>query len=219
MLDDDGLATPGWLERIVTCGERFAADLVGGPVEGVLPEGASRLARNSVFARRRRWETGLVPTLNTTQNLLIARALTGRIGLPLFNSAYGASGGEDYDLFRRTGRAGGRIVWCDEAIVREPTPADRLSIAMVLARYYTTGIYMSRIDRSYDGRPRTWGIALKGLVAAILRTVRDIARRDLNAGARGLLSISHYTGRVIGLMGGKTERYAQGSESYRGKSE
>ena len=34
MLDDDGLATPGWLKKLLTTGETLRAHLVGGPVEG-----------------------------------------------------------------------------------------------------------------------------------------------------------------------------------------
>ena len=175
MLDDDGLATPGWLNQIVACGERMDADLVGGPVLGVLPDDANRLARNSIYAQRRRWPTGLVPSLNTTQNLLIARRLTERVGLPLFRSDYGASGGEDYDLFRRSAKSGARIAWCDEAVIREPAPADRLTVPSVIGRYYSTGIYMSRIDQSYDGRLQGWRVALGGIAVSVLGALPLVA--------------------------------------------
>lgn len=212
MLDDDGLVTPGWLSEIVACGERFEADLVGGPVIGVLPENASIFARNSIFAQRRRWPTGIVDTLNTTQNLLISRTMTTLLAQPLFRQDYSASGGEDYDLFRRSAQAGARIVWCDEAVIREPAPVDRLTLAGLMSRYYTTGIYMSKIDRSYDGRISTWKVAVGGMAGAIVRTMRFGIARDANAAARGVMSIGHYAGRLVGMLGGSTARYVKDSK-------
>ena len=209
MLDDDGLATPGWLSTIVACAERYGADLVGGPVQGVLPAHSNRLARNSIFAQRTRRNTGLVTTLNTTQNLLISRKLVDKLPGPLFNAAYGASGGEDYELFRRTAKNNGRIAWCDEAIVMEPTPAERLTPRRILLRYYSTGQYMARIDSSFDGWLNTGFHSAKGLAGALLRLIRDyLLRFDRDAGSRGVLAVSHYFGRIAGLVGSRSLRYA-----------
>lgn len=207
MLDDDGLATPGWLALLLAAGERYQADLVGGPVEGMLPAGSGWLARNSVFASRKRWRTGPVPLLNTTQNLAIARKALSIAPEPLFRNEYGASGGEDYDLFRRVGTAGGRIVWCDEAVVLEPAPAERLTVRSLLHRYFTTGIYMVGIDRTYDGAAKVWLRALKGLLGAFLHAgvAAVTGRRD--ACARAVLSVAHDAGRLAGLLGMTSARY------------
>ena len=207
MLDDDGLATPGWLQRLLATGESLQADLVGGPVEGMLPEGASALARNSIFASRRRWAPGRVPTLNTTQNLAIARKTLALVPEPLFRNEYGASGGEDYDLFRRTAAAQGVLAWCDEAVVQEPAPADRLSARALLYRYASTGAYMACIDRAHDGTAATWHQALRGLCGALWHGMRSALRRDRNLAARSLLSAAHQVGRVGGLLGARTRRY------------
>jgi glycosyltransferase involved in cell wall biosynthesis len=207
MLDDDGLATPGWLDRLLGAGERYEADLVGGPVEGVLPAGSGWLARNSVFASRKRWSTGLVPLLNTTQNLAIARKALLLAPEPLFRNEYGASGGEDYDLFRRVGTAGGRIVWCDEAVVLEPAPADRLTVRSLLHRYVTTGIYMVGIDRGYDGAARVWLGAIKGLLGACLRAAVAALTWRRDECARSVLAVAHHIGRLAGLLGMTSARY------------
>lgn len=207
MLDDDGTVTPGWLGHLLATGARFDSHLVGGPVEGVLPADSNILARNSIFASRRRWPTGLVESLNTTQNLAIARSTLALLPEPLFRNEYGASGGEDYDLFRRVATAGGRIAWCDEAVVMEPAPADRLTARSLLHRYASTGIYMVAIDRSYDGSRRVWLLAVKGLLASCLRTVGAGLTLRKDKFAKSVLAVSHYTGRLAGLMGMKTARY------------
>jgi len=209
MLDDDGIATPGWLGRLVSAGIALKADLVGGPVEGVLPDHVGALARNSVFASRRRWKTGLVPLLNTTQNLGIARSTLALTGEPLFRQEYGASGGEDYDLFRRVARAGGKLAWCDEAVINEPAPADRLTPRALLYRYASTGVYMSLIDRSYDGKHAAWKHGIRGLVGSVLAVLGGLARFDVDRTARGLLMSAHMAGRISGLLGARSSRYVE----------
>jgi hypothetical protein len=213
MLDDDGLATPGWLNKLLATGEALQAHLVGGPVEGMLPAGASALARNSIFASRRRWPTGRVPTLNTTQNLAIARSTLALVAEPLFRNEYGASGGEDYDLFRRTARAHGVLAWCDEAVVHEPAPAERLTARALLYRYASTGAYMARIDRAHDGPGAAWKQAVRGLCGAAWHIVRGGLRHDRNLAARGLLSAAHQIGRIGGLLGAQTRRYVSPTDS------
>ena len=209
MLDDDGRVTPGWLAALMGAAERWGADLVGGPVEGELPAHANLLARHSLFAHRKRWVTGVVPTLNTTQNLLISRSVADRLGEPLFRNDYGASGGEDYDLFRRVAQAGGVLVWCDEAVVIEPAPADRLTRKALLSRYATTGSYMALIDASYDGRWRVALRAIKGLLGASVRSAWAGVRLDGPEFAVHVLLVAHFLGRLAGLAGARTRRYVK----------
>jgi succinoglycan biosynthesis protein ExoM len=209
MLDDDGVVTQGWMSRLLATGTEFDVHLVGGPVEGVLPNGANMLARNSIFASRRRWRTGLVPTLNTTQNLAISRRTLQLIQEPLFRNEYGASGGEDYDLFRRVAHSKGRIAWCDEAVVIEPAQADRLTVRSLLQRYATTGAYMVAIDRSYDGSLSVWIQALKGMITSCVRALLAALTLKSNRFAQSVLAVSHYSGRMAGLLGVKTSRYVE----------
>lgn len=209
MLDDDGRVEPGWMNAILSCGEAYQAHLVGGPVEGVLPDDAGLLVRNSVFASRRRWPTGPVTTLNTTQNLAISRRTLDLLTPPLFRNQYGATGGEDYDLFRQVFAAGGKLVWCDEAIVIEPAPADRLQYWSLLGRYYSTGAYMARIDRHYDGTLNAWKNSIVGLFSLAVRSGAMMLLARKNDAARAFLSLVHYAGRIHGLVGARIARYVK----------
>jgi glycosyltransferase involved in cell wall biosynthesis len=208
MLDDDGRVASHWLQPLVACGEACRADLVGGPVEGELPADAGRLARNSILAGRKRGATGPVTELFGTQNLLISRGLLARVGTPLFRTAYDRSGGEDYDLFRRATAAGARMAWCAEAVVVEPTPPEQLRAPRVLARYWSTGLYTARIDRGFDGAVRTWCVALKGLAGSVCRGSVATLSGDRDAAARAALMLAHFGGRVAGLLGVESRRYA-----------
>jgi succinoglycan biosynthesis protein ExoM len=56
-----------------------------------------------------------------------------------FDPAYGLATGEDGDLLVRLARRGGRIIWCDEAIVWEPVEPKRLSLRWLLYRALSGG--------------------------------------------------------------------------------
>lgn len=211
MLDDDGRVTAGWFDHITQAAVNYDATLVGGPVIGELPVGSSIFAKNSIFSTRKRWPTGVVSSLNTTQNLLLSRKVIELVGLPLFQNQYGASGGEDYDLFRRVASSGGTIVWCDEAEVIEPAPAERLTFSSLVSRYSTTGSYMYLIDSSLDGRRITSLRAIKGFTVSIFRVIFCILCFNMNGFARSVLSLAHFYGRLLGMVGRKTSRYVSSS--------
>jgi glycosyltransferase involved in cell wall biosynthesis len=212
MVDDDGLVTPGWLTAITQTGVAFNTHLVGGPVVGPMPEGANCFARNSIYAARRRWSTGLVPTLNQTQNLAISKRTLALLKPPFFRAHYGASGGEDYDFFRQVSQAGGTLGWCDEALVIEPPPEQALATKAVFTRYFTTGTYMAVVDASYDGGFKTLLSALKGFLFSCLRAVVAMLILNKNKFAKEILLSVHYLGRFFGLVGLRTSRYVAASK-------
>lgn len=210
MLDDDGTVTPNWLQPLISTGDRLNADVVAGPVIGPLPDNSNRLARNSIYAGRKRWTTGIVKTLNGAQNLGISRRCLDLLqNGTLFHPQFGASGGEDYDFFRNLSRAGGVMAWCDEAVVIEPPPAGALSAKALLHRYMTTGTYTATIDRHYDGTIQTWKAAIKGILSQLFRLGVAIISFDKDKIAACVLLTAHFTGRIGGLMGISTSRYVQ----------
>ncbi|MDY0958877.1 glycosyltransferase [Sphingomonas sp. CFBP8993] len=207
MLDDDGTVTPGWLQALVGCGERFRADLVGGPVDGMVPDDAPVLAQVSHFAGRESHPTGPIDRLQTTQNLAISRRIEGLLGFPLFDIRFNGSGGEDYDLFRRTQHAGGKLVWCDEALVLEPTPAERLTNHALLSRAYTTGTYMGQLRRLHDGTWHEATGAARGMVSSVAKLGLGLVSLNARRTACASLDVAHAVGRVAGLIGRRTSRY------------
>ncbi|KTR07646.1 hypothetical protein NS365_03545 [Aureimonas ureilytica] len=209
MLDDDGHVAEGWLATLLGCADAYEPHLLGGPVEGLLPSDAGLFARNSIYASRRGTRTGPTKLLRGAQNLLISRRLLDLVERPLFRNAYKSSGGEDYDFFRRVRAAGGEIVWCEEAVVYEPTPTPLLRTAKVLERYYTTGIYMAKIDQSYDGAGAAWRLAVKGSVGSLARLALSLPQLRKDPIAKNLLSVAHHAGRLVGMVGGNTSRYAK----------
>jgi hypothetical protein len=207
MLDDDGWVTPGWLVTLLDAAIKHDADFIAGRVDGCVPQDSSWLARNSLYASRGGQPTGLARTLKGAQNLAIARKALKLVPQPMFRNEYGASGGEDYDLFRRAALARARMVWCDEAVVVEPTPEARLTRASLLHRYSSTGVYMATIDRTYDGLRPVALTAVKGFVGACLRTALAALTLQRDKCARYVLLVAHFSGRLSALMGVTTSRY------------
>jgi succinoglycan biosynthesis protein ExoM len=212
MIDDDSYVSEGWLSKLIFCADSNKADLAGGPVLGVLPEKAGLIARNSIVASRKRFPTGIVTGLNGTSNLAISRAMFLRVPEPLFSLAYNFSGGEDYEFFRRTRKAGCKMVWCDEAVNYEPATEAALRPANIIKRYFTTGAYMALIDSKYDGFTTTLFGAAKGLVGSIIRAPLALFK-NLGSAVRECLGIAHYTGRLFGLMGWRSARYKAGEKA------
>lgn len=210
MLDDDGYVTPGWFAALIKSAHQLDVDLLGGPVEGELPPNASELARNSVYARRNRYPTGVVTMLNGMQNVAIRRSLLPLLGEKLFDPRLGGSGGEDHELFKRALDKGASLGWCDEAVVIEPTPASQITTRALLYRYFSTGTYMAMLDRERHGLFKETFSASKGLLRGSIEAMLGTVFLNSQQRAKGILASAHYFGRLASLTGVRSERY--GSE-------
>jgi succinoglycan biosynthesis protein ExoM len=134
-IDDDERAPTEWLEHLLRSASRHAADGVLGPVQPLLPTDAPAWLQRGRFYDWPRLATGTVvpPRLLRFGNVLLsARVL--RTQQPVFDPAYGRTGGEDGDLLTRLLQAGARLTWCDEAIVIEPVAPGRMSLRWLLLR-------------------------------------------------------------------------------------
>ena len=201
MLDDDGTVEPGWFDALVRGMERYDPDVLAGPVLGELPKNASIIARNSVYAGRPRFADGPVPMLNGAQNIAISRRICDVLGDPWFDVALGLSGGEDYRFFRRVIAAGGRLAWCDEARVLEPTPAERLHWRPLLRRAFRSNAIAAHTDIQYMGRAQVCRDLGRGMAGILRETAAGAVRRDPNRIVRAGLNIVALAGRASSLRG------------------
>ena len=134
-IDDDERAPPDWLKKLLDAASRFSADGVLGPVAPVLPATAPAWLRRGRFYHWRRMKTGtIVPVKHLRFGNVLLGAAVLRTQEPVFDPAYGLTGGEDGDLLARLAQTGARIVWCDEAIVSELVESSRLSLRWLLLR-------------------------------------------------------------------------------------
>lgn len=199
MLDDDGTVCPGWFSALLDGARRYDADVAAGPVLGDLPEDASLLARNSVYGGRARYPSGPVPMLNGAQNIVLSRRICDALGDPWFDIALGRSGGEDYHFFRRIATRGGRLAWCDDAHVLEPTPPDRLRWRPLLRRTFRSNAIAARTDIALVGSTKVWRDLRFGIPAAGRDAAAGLIRRDPDRLAKAALHVVALAGRAAGL--------------------
>jgi succinoglycan biosynthesis protein ExoM len=170
-IDDDERAPREWLAQLDAAVKTYAADGVLGPVDPAVPSEAPLWIRKGKFYDFPRMATGKVVPPNRLRfgNVLLRGRLLRKIDM-LFDPAYGLTGGEDGDLLSRLALGGARIVWCDEAIVREPIEQSRLSLAWLLRRSLRGGQDFAR--HSLSGRYGAQGAGRVGLlVRALLQLV------------------------------------------------
>ncbi len=134
-IDDDERASPQWLALLEAAAQAHQAQAILAPVLPQLPPDAPAWLARGRFYDGPRMPTGQLVPRNVMRigNGLICAAWLKRLD-PVFDPAYGLTGGEDGDMLMRLDQAGARIVWCDEAAVDEPVPPSRLKAGWLLRR-------------------------------------------------------------------------------------
>jgi succinoglycan biosynthesis protein ExoM len=138
-VDDDEVAPPGWLAAMLRTWRATGADVVTGPVRGILPAGAPAWNRYSdVHDSTGRHETGDVLNKAYTNNTLIAQHVYQTV-TPSFHPAFRYTGSSDLHFFLRVHRAGFRIIWCEQAHIHEHVPASRTTLHWLIRRAFRSG--------------------------------------------------------------------------------
>lgn len=171
-LDDDEVATPGWLGALQDALARTGAPAAVGPVVPIFEERPPAWAVRGGFFADRDPEGAALAGEGRTNNVMIACASLWR-DAAAFDPAYDELGGEDTALFRALAARGWRIAVAPDAIVHEWVPARRVALAWLWRRWYRTGGIEART------RGRAYG-SLGGRATALARGLARI-------GAGGLL--------------------------------
>ena len=217
-IDDDERPTEHWLHDLLLLRERTCAAAVVGPVVSRFDVEPDAFIRAGRFFDRRRLPTGTDIQVAATNNLLLDLREIRRMGLR-FDEASGTTGGED-TLFTRAIRAnGGRMVWCDEAVVHDIVPAARSTRRWVLLRAFSSGnswgLTSVRLAERPAARVRTiaalHGSALSRLAGGGARAALGVALRDEAHRARGLRSAARGAGMLLGAWGVPYREYRRRS--------
>jgi glycosyltransferase involved in cell wall biosynthesis len=183
-VDDDEAPEPAWLDELLYAESIHAADVVAGPVLPEFEEGAPGWIVAGGFFERPRYRTGTTLTHAATNNVLVRSALFAGMGQP-FDERLALAGGEDTEFFLRVARAGHRIVWADEARVREWNPRSRTSVGWLLRRSYR--------------RANTWGLCERDMESSTVRGARVVKGVTRIAQGVCLLALSVMAGRAAAL--------------------
>lgn len=137
-IDDDEIADPRWLSALRAVREETGAGVVKGYVRGVYPPGTPAWVLNGDPYTRDYGADGATPGTIATGNAFFDRLRVVTEGVR-FNPAFGESGGEDSNFFRRVRAGGTKIVASRSAVVGEIVPEARVSARYLSAMHRRLG--------------------------------------------------------------------------------
>lgn len=207
-IDDDERPSEHWLADLVRTYLVDRPAAVVGPVVSEYEQEPDAWVAAGRFFQRRRLATGTEVELAATNNLLLDVAQVRAHGLA-FDQRLGMSGGSDTMFTRQLSRAGGRMVWCDSALVVDVVPASRVTREWVLRRAFRAGNTWSHTSLllAATGRDRAVQRAVltaRGsarLAAGAARAAVGVATRSVEHRARGVRTAARGAGLVAGAWG------------------
>lgn len=146
MIDDDEWPSPQWLVALLATQSQTGAVVVGGPVRPVFPDSASHLRR---YARYWSVQAQLLngkPFVFCSCNFLIDLQAIAQEPRPLFDDAFGLSGGGDTAFFRKLFFNNHPMSWTEDAWLYEEVPAARASFKWMRQRRYRVGNHAVRLE-------------------------------------------------------------------------
>lgn len=215
-IDDDERPVDDWLARLVRTYLVDRPEAVVGPVVSEYAAKPDAWVTAGRFFDRRRLATGTVTDVAATNNLLLDLHRLEELGLR-FDERFGLSGGSDMLLTRQLAHAGGRIVWCDEAVVVDVVPASRVTRDWVLKRAFRSGNTWSRTSVVLaDGRLGRAKVRARLTAQGAVRAAGGAARigvgtvtRSLSLRARGRRTLARGAGMLAGAYGTVYVEYAR----------
>ncbi|GAA3693052.1 hypothetical protein GCM10023081_33020 [Arthrobacter ginkgonis] len=207
-IDDDEVPSENWLNHLLRLYRSTGAAAVVGPVISEFAADPSPWVSAGDFFRRRRLPTGTEVDVAATNNLLLDMQWIRNLELE-FDERFGITGGSDTLFTRSLVSQGGRMVWCDEAMVVDMVPPGRLTRDWVLRRALRTGNCTSRVhlELARDGihtlavRARLLGPGSVRLAGGTVRYLTGKLTRSLPHEAKGLRTAARGLGMVSGALG------------------
>lgn len=158
MIDDDEVASPGWLEAMVHAAETSGADIVGGPVFPQFDDAQKRGLRHHPAFAPAYESSGPVPVIYGSGNCLIRRSVFEHLPEPAFDLRFNLLGGGDTDFFWRGMKAGLKFHWAAEAVIDETVPPGRTSLRWLVLRGLRIGAINYHVQRKVA--PNRWSRAV-----------------------------------------------------------
>lgn len=207
-IDDDEVPSEHWLRDLLALYRSTGAAAIVGPVISEYASAPEPWISGGRFFDRRRLSTGTPLSVAATNNLLLDLEQIRRFGLD-FDERFGLSGGSDTLFTRKLVRLGGRMVWCDEAVVVDRVPDSRLSRGWVLRRAFRSGNGNTRVNLELSDSTveratvRAKGLAAGGIrvIVGCMRFVAGMLTASLSLRARGLRTLARGAGMASGAVG------------------
>jgi len=216
MIDDDEWPSADWLVALRARALATGAHIVGGPVSPVFPDNAKRLER---IARWWSVQPQLLqgkPFVFCTCNFLIdLHAMQGE-PRPLFDPAFGLSGGGDTVFFRGLFFGGHPMAWADKALVHEEVPPARASLSWMRTRRFRVGNHAATWETRDQGKVRA--MVKSAMLTARLAIYPLLGREPEARGVGWLLEMEKVRGRWNAHRGALFMEYARADGSANDKA-
>ena len=218
-IDDDERPRPGWLAGLVEEYRKTRPAAVVGPVVSEFAGPVESWIDAGGFFTRRRLPTGTEVGVAATSNLLLDMQQIAKHGLR-FDERFGLTGGSDTLFTKQLSASGGRIVWCDDAIVVDHVPIERMTRRWVLNRAMRFGNAASRIAVVLaDGSAARSRARVEMLAQGAARAVLGAARLTVGSvlgnerhRARGQRVYMKGRGHIMGALNRTYTEYARPPE-------
>jgi glycosyltransferase involved in cell wall biosynthesis len=200
-IDDDEFPEHNWLLNLYKASQEFHADGVLGPVRPYFDTEPPSWVVRGKLCERESFYTGTVlqkSKYTRTGNVLLNRKLFLNKD-NLFDPFLGKSGGEDIDFFGRLIRKKHKFVWCNEAIVNEKVPRERLNRSYFIKRALLQGVVSSRNLKLFS----LWGVKsfIASVAYSVLLPALLLMKHDLFM--KYLIKDCNHIGRLLALCGVK----------------
>ena len=206
-IDDDAFSSPEWIKKLVAMNTN--SQVASGPQIAIFPEKTSLFYRNATVYHERTISDGSTIKWAATNNILID--INFMIANDLSFNENLINGGEDKELFLRVNQLGGKLIWCEDAIVSEYIAENRLSISWAMRRTFRIGATGYMIESAIRSPFKNYlTCIIKGSIylakGAILSPYHLISSKSslLNS----LCDLSHGIGFFYGLFSkGRVSKY------------
>lgn len=153
--DDDEQVSKSWLVQLYDSLIANEAQVIQGKVESVFPEGESLGDYKEEYPSSPRVKNGRLLKVAYTNNVIVDLAFLNSKRLR-FDQRLNDSGGSDALLFKQLHRAGAKIVYCDDAVVKETIPESRSNLNWLEKRKYRDGFAGILTDKILENRGKYW---------------------------------------------------------------
>lgn len=140
ILDDDEVASPGWVNAHLDTFKKFNADIIIGRVVQNFETEVPDWIRNHLIFKIPAPPTGTEAKKTYTGNSAIRASIIKDIEGP-FDPALGLTGGEDTILFEMIRNKGAKIVCCYEALATEFIPSESANLKWMIDRTFRQGYF------------------------------------------------------------------------------
>lgn len=219
-IDDDERPQPGWLSNLVDIYFASLPAAVYGRVVAAFEGDLDPWIHSGAFFERFNMPTGTEMSVAAAGNLLLdlrqVRACKVR-----FSDRFGLSGGEDTLFCRLLSNRGGRIVWCQESVVTDRVPPERMTRRWVLTRSWSHGNSHGLVDialaATWQGRAaarvRLFAAGLARVGGGIGRLGVGVIVRSQVHQARGMRTSFRGAGMIWSGLGLMYQEYSRASRT------